>query len=62
MQKTASINIIPSGSYEFFLNMAHNTITLRVQTSNHDISKQLKEHFLRKPYKLEVSYLVVMFL
>ena len=44
MQKTASKNIIPSGSYEF-LNLAHNAITIRVQTSNCDISKQLKEHF-----------------
>ena len=45
-----------------FLNLAHNTITIRMQTSNRDISKQLKEHFLRKPFKLEVSNLVVMFL
>ena len=36
-----------------FLNLAHNTITIRVQTSNRDISKQLKEQFVRKPYKLE---------
>ena len=32
--------IIPSGSYEF-LNLAHNTITLCVQISNRNISKQL---------------------
>ena len=38
-KKIASIDIIPSGSYEFF-NLAHNTITIRVQTSNRDISKQ----------------------
>ena len=61
MQKTASKNIILSGSYEFF-NLAHSSITIRMQTSNRDISNQLKEHFLRKPYKLEVSNLVVMFL
>ena len=53
MQKTASKNIIPSGSFEF-LDLAHNTITIRVQTSNRDISKQLSEHFFRKPYKLDV--------
>ena len=45
-----------------FFNLAHNTITLRVQSSNRDISKQLKEHFKIKPYKLEVSNLVVTFL
>ena len=28
------------GSYEFF-NLAHNTITIRMQISNRDISKQL---------------------
>ena len=40
MQKTASKNIIPSGSYEF-LNLAHNTIiTIRVQTSNRVISRK----------------------
>ena len=32
------------------------------KNSNRDISKQLKDHFLRKPYKLEVLNLVVMFL
>ena len=39
-KKTASKNIISSRSYEF-LNLAHNTITICVQTSNRDISKQL---------------------
>ena len=32
------------------------------KNSNRDISKPLKDHFLRKPYKLEVLNLVVMFL
>ena len=41
MQKTASKNIIPCGRNDFFLNLAHNTITIRVQTSNRDILKQL---------------------
>ena len=36
-----------------FLNLSHNTITIRMQTSNRDVSNQLKEHILRKPYKLE---------
>ena len=44
MQKTASKNIILSGSYDF-LNLAHNTITIRVQTSNRDISKTLGTFF-----------------
>ena len=60
--KTTSKNIIPSGSYDFFFNLAHNTITMRLQTSNRDILKRHKEYFLRKPYKLEVSNLVVMLL
>ena len=33
MQKTASKNIISSGSYEF-LNLAHNTITIHAHCAN----------------------------
>ena len=45
-----------------FFNLAHNTNTIRVQTTNCGISKRLKEHFLRKPCMVEVPNLVVMFL
>ena len=37
-----------------FLNLAHNTITIRKQTSNCSISKRRKEHFLRKQCMVEV--------
>ena len=40
MQKTASKTLFLA-EVMIFLNLAHNTITLRVQTSNRDISKQL---------------------
>ena len=45
-----------------FLNLAHNIITIRMQTSNRDISKQLKEKKLKKPCMVEVPNFVVMFL
>ena len=40
MQKTAS-KILFLAEVIDFLNLAHNTITICVQTSNRDISKQL---------------------
>ena len=48
MQKKPHQKILILAEVMNFLNLAHNTITLRVQTSNRDNSKQLKEHFLRK--------------
>ena len=47
MQKTASKNIIYSGSYKF-LNLAHNTITIHAQTSNRGISKRTLGTFKKK--------------
>ena len=59
MHKTASKNIIPSGSYEFFKSGSQLLYACKLQIT---ISQNnFRNFFLRKPYKLEVSNLVFMF-